>query len=256
MRAMRRGHARFQAGVRVQKIYTLAVLAVCVIGCRAAADVEEIKTTQRQILERLAALEKNDRALLASLRSGQFSIESDPDRIHEIAFGSSPTKGPKDAPVTIVGFSDFQCPFSKSAVGLVDQILAAYPEEVRFVAKQFPLSLLHNDARNAARAALAARRQGKFWEMYDLLFGHQQALDYESLKAYAGTAGMDVVQFEKDMASAEIEVELAADVAEGRRANVTGTPTFFIDGRRLMTRSLEGFRVMIDEALSRTDSNV
>jgi len=234
----------------------LVVMASCVLGCRTAADVEEIKRTQRQIVERLAALEKNDRALLASLRSGHFRTEADPDRMHEIALGTSPVKGPKDAPVTIVGFLDYQCPFSRSAVDLIEQVLATYPTEVKFVAKQFPLSLLHSNARNAARAALAAHRQGKFWEMHDLLYKNHQALDYESLLEYAKDAGLDVPQFAADMASPEIEAELSADITEGQRADVSGTPTYFIEGRRVMSRSFESFKMIIDEALggSKEDS--
>jgi protein-disulfide isomerase len=121
---------------------------------------------------------------------------------------------------------------------------------VRFVAKQFPLTLLHEYSRNAARAALAARQQGKFWEMYDLLFKNQQDLEYEHLTAYAEAIGLDGAQFDKDMASAEIEAQLRADIAEGRRAAITGTPTFFIDGKRVTSRSFESLRMMIEESLS------
>ena len=251
---MRGADGRLKAGIRVCRL-SVAIATACVLGCHTAADVEEIKTTQRQILERLAALEKNDRALLASLRTGQFRVESDPDRVHEITLGTSPSKGLKDAPVTIVGFLDFQCPFSKSAMALVEQVLATYPNEVKFVAKQFPLSLLHENARNSARAALAARRQGKFWDMYDLLFRNQSALDYESLKGYAKTLGMDVALFEADMASPEIEAELAADIAEGQKADVSGTPMYFVDGRRVMSRSFESFRMLIDEALNKAKAD-
>jgi protein-disulfide isomerase len=230
-----------------------AGLAVVVAACGAAGDVEEIKATQRQILRRLAALEKNDRALLASLRSGRFGRTPDPERIYDIPIGESPTRGPEDAAVVFVQFADFQCPFSASSSSLVEQVLTAYPKEVRLVAKQFPLALLHEHARNAARAALAAHRQGKFWEMYEMLFKNQQALDHESLKRYARKIGIDERQFETDMASPEVESALRADIAEGRQAGVTGTPTFFIDGKRVMSRSFESVRLMVEEALNHTN---
>jgi protein-disulfide isomerase len=86
--------------------------------------------------------------------------------------------------------------------------------------------------------------------MYDLLFKNQQALEYQNLRTYARAIGLDEAQFEADMASAEIEAELRADIAEGRRAGVTGTPTFFVDGRRVTSRSFESLRGMIDESLT------
>lgn len=219
-------------------------------GCRTAADVDEIKTTQRQILKRLAALERNDQALLSSLRSGYVPRGPDPDRVYAIDTASSPSKGPESAKVTVVEFLDFQCPFSKSSLGILEEVLAAYPSEVRVVVKQFPLPQLHRDARNAAKAALVAHRQGKFWEMHDLLFRKQRALDHESLRKYARTVGLDVIQFEAGMASAEIEAELRVDIAEGRKAQVMGTPTFFVEGKRVASRSFEAFKALIDEALT------
>jgi protein-disulfide isomerase len=237
---------------RLPRASVVALGAACValsIGCGAAEDIEDIKATQRQILERLAALEKNDKALLASLRTGQLRWGADPDRTHDIEVGTSPTKGPTAAPVTVVAFSDFQCPFCASSVALIEQVLTAYPDEVNYVYKQFPLSQLHKDAWNAAKAALAAHRQGKFWEMHDLLFTNHRALDHESLKGYARAIGLDVGRFEQDMTSAEIEAEVRADIAAGKSVQVTGTPTFFVNGKRVMTRSLETFAAMIDTAL-------
>lgn len=231
------------------------VLVVVVGGCGTATDIEDIKNTQAQILSRLAALEKNDRALLASLRAGQLQREPDPELVHDIEIGESPSKGPLDAPITIVEFADFQCPFSASAEALVDQILATYTDEVRFVVKQYPLTLLHQDARNAARAALAAHRQGRFWEMHDLLFENQHALDLESLLGYAARAGLDVAQFEKDLASPEVEGQLRADISAARKAEITGTPAFFIDGRRVTSRSFESFRVLIEDALKHASNS-
>lgn len=223
--------------------------ALVATGCGTAADVEEIRATQERILERLAALERNDQALLASLRSGAVPDGADPEQVYPIAIGTSPTKGPKDAPVTIVEFLDYQCPFSRSSVELIDEVVRNYPQKIRLVVKQFPLAQLHRDARVAAKAALAAHRQGKFWEMHDLLFDKQHALEYERLRKYARVLGLDVERFDADMAAADIDAELRDDVALGRDVKVSGTPTFFVQGKRVGTRSFEGFKAMIEAAL-------
>jgi protein-disulfide isomerase len=219
------------------------------MGCGTAADVEEIRATQEQILERLVALERNDQALLASLRSGAIRDGADTDQAYDIALGTSPGKGPKEAPVTIVEFLDYQCPFSRSSAELIDEVLRSYPQKIRLVVKQFPLGQLHPDARAAAKAALAAHRQGKFWEMHALLFSKQHALEYERLRRYARVLGLDVERFDSDMASPDIDADLRADVAAGRDAKVSGTPTFFVQGKRVGTRSFEEFKVMIEAAL-------
>jgi protein-disulfide isomerase len=228
----------------------LPAVACAVTGCGTASDIEEIRRTQEEILTRLVALERNDQALLSSLRSGQVPNGPEPTARYEIAIGPSPSKGARDAPVAIVGFIDFECPFSRSSVKLLRDVLAAYPGQVRLVVKQFPLAQLHRDAQAAAKAALAAHRQGKFWEMHDLLFRKQHALEFPRLKRYAQTLALDVDRFEADMASAELEAELRADLAEGRRARVAGTPTFFVNGRRVAARSFEAFRTMIEDALA------
>jgi protein-disulfide isomerase len=229
--------------------WSLIVFTALTLGCGAAADMEEIKTTQRQILKRLAALERNDQALLSSLRSGSAAAGLDLGRVYDITVAGSPAKGAAEAPVTVVEFVDFQCPFSRSSVGLVQEVLEAFPTEVRFVVKQFPLSQLHRHARIAAKAALAAHRQGKFWEMHDALFTRHRSLDYDTVKQHARDIGLEIERFEADMASEELEAELRADVADARKSQVTGTPTFFVNGMRVSTRSFEAFKGMIDEAL-------
>lgn len=226
------------------------VFAALALGCGAAADMEEIKTTQRQILKRLAVLERNDQALLSSLRSGTAPAGLDLGRVYDIALAGSPARGAAHAPITVVQFIDFQCPFSRSSVGLVEEVLEAYPTDVKLVVKQFPLSQLHRDARTAAKAALAAHRQGKFWEMHDALFTHQRSLDYDGVKDRARAVGLEIERFEVDMASTELEADLRADIAEARKSQVMGTPTFFVNGVRVTTRSFEAFKGMIDDLLA------
>jgi protein-disulfide isomerase len=131
----------------------------------------------------------------------------------------------------------------------VDQVLKAYPNEVKFVYKEFPLTSIHQNALNAAKAAVAAQKQGKFWEMHDKLFANQRTLSPDNLKQYAKEIELDEAKFEKDMTSPEVQEQLDADMKLAQEADVRGTPTLFLNGKRVMNRSFEGLKQMIDEAL-------
>ncbi len=131
----------------------------------------------------------------------------------------------------------------------MDQVLKAYPKEVKFVYKQFPLIGMHQNALNASKAALAAQKQGKFWDMHDLLFANQRALQPDNLKQYAQQAGLDVVKFEADMGLPEVQQQIDADLKLGGEVGVGGTPTIYVNGKRLMARGFDGFKQMIDDAL-------
>jgi protein-disulfide isomerase len=131
----------------------------------------------------------------------------------------------------------------------VDQILKDYPKEVKFVYKEFPLTSIHQNALNASKAALAAKKQGKFWEMHDKLFANQRALAPDNLKQYAQEIGLNVDQFEKDMASPEVQKQIDEETKLANEAQVSGTPTLFLNGKRVMNRSVDGLKQMIDEAL-------
>jgi len=220
----------------------LAVLAACGPN---ADDLRELRDGQRQILAKLADLEKK---LEQAPRPMAAPAAPDPNKVYSLPAGDSPSKGPANAPVTIVEFADFQCPFCAKIPGLIDEVLKAYPNDVKFVYKQFPLPM-HANAMNAARAALAASKQGKYWPMYETLFANQRALDTESLKKYAQQVGLDVPQFEKDMASPEIQKQIDDDMSLAKTAQINGTPTLFVNGKRLNDRSVDGFKKMIDEAL-------
>jgi len=133
----------------------------------------------------------------------------------------------------------------------VDQVLAAYPKEVRFVYKQFPLEQIHPNAMNSAKAAAAAGNQGKFWEMHDELFKISKNLAMDEIRKKAELVGLNMKKFDADMASPETEKRVREDLEAGRGADVSGTPTFFINGKRVMNRSLEGMKAMVDEELKK-----
>ena len=131
---------------------------------------------------------------------------------------------------------------------MVDQVLQAYPKEVKFIYKEFPLPM-HANAAPAARAALAAGKQGKFWEMHDKLFANQRALSPENIKQFAHDIGLDMTKFEQDMASPEVQQQINEEMQQGGKAQVGGTPSLFVNGKKVTNRSVEGLKQMIDEAL-------
>jgi protein-disulfide isomerase len=133
----------------------------------------------------------------------------------------------------------------------VDQVLAAYPKEVRFVYKQFPLEQIHPNALNAAKASIAAGNQGKFWEMHDELFKISKNLSMEEIRKKAEEIGLNMKKFDAAFAAPETEKAVRDDLVAGRAADVSGTPTMFINGKRVINRSLEGMKAMIDEELKK-----
>ena len=129
-------------------------------------------------------------------------------------------------------------------------MLQAYPSDVNFVYKQFPLpATMHPNALPSSKAAVAAGKQGKFWEMHDIIFKNNRELSFDKLKEYAGQVGLDVARWEKDYNSPDVQQAIDKELADGRAADVQGTPTFFVNGKRVANRSLEGFKQMIDDAL-------
>ncbi len=164
---------------------------------------------------------------LARLRAGQNRILGDPENIPVVG---SPVRGPSSAKVTLVEFSDFECPFCTAAVAAIDQLLKDYPTEVKLVYKEFPLEM-HPHARLAAEAALAAQDQGKFWEMHDKLFANSRQLSRERIFALAKETGLDMTRFEKDVASGKYDKRIDADLRDGEQAGVEGTPSLFLDGK-------------------------
>ena len=145
-------------------------------------------------------------------------------------------RGSSKAQVTIVEFSDFQCPFCSRVVPTVDKMLKEYPDKIRIVFKQLPLPF-HNNAPLAAEAALAAKEQGKFWEMHDKLFANQQALDRRDLEKYAQEIGLNMDKFKADLDSPAHQEGVDDELAEGKKIGAHGTPTFFINGKPFVARS-------------------
>ena len=156
-----------------------------------------------------------------------------------------------DARVTVEVWSDFQCPFCAKGAATVQQLRQKYGDQVRIVFRHQPLPF-HESARPAAIASMAAHEQGRFWEFHDALFANQQALDRESLLALAGKLKLDVERFRRELASSTWSQYVEAEVTEARRRGVSGTPTFFINGKPLVgAQPLAAFTQAIDAELGR-----
>lgn len=195
---------------------------------------------------------RND--LLADLRKGvaiEVSLKEPARPRFTVAMDNQPMRGPADAPVTIVEFSDFQCPFCSKAEQTVAEVMKTYPTQVRLVYRDFPLTSIHPNAQAAAEAADCAYQTGKYWEYHDDLFQNQTKLSREDLVKYAETVGLDAKRFADCLDGGRGKAGVELDKRDGNRLGVTGTPTFFINGRRLSgAQPLESFKKAIDEELA------
>lgn len=172
------------------------------------------------------------------------------DFVREIEVSNAPFMGPADAPVVIAVFNDFQCPYCARLLPLLKQVLDTYPEEVKLVFKHFPLRN-HRFARQAAIAALAAGRQGKFWEFQEQLFANLKQLSDQKVQEIAKGLSLNEEQFTKDMKDPKIAAAINEDMRDASKAGVRGTPTIFVNGRLLKTRSMEGFDAIIKKELEK-----
>ena len=168
-----------------------------------------------------------------------------------LAKGDAPSFGPADAKVTMVEFSDFQCPYCSKAAEVTHKIKEKYSKQVHFIFRQFPLSF-HDKAHGAAEAGMAANAQGKVWQMHDLMFANQGALDRESLDKYAKQAGLNLATFKKAMDSKQYLAAVDADVKLGGEAAVNGTPSLFLNGARIQDpTNYDAVSGMIEAALKK-----
>jgi protein-disulfide isomerase len=170
----------------------------------------------------------------------------------QIDLAHAPTRGPATAPISLVEFSDFECPFCAQTAPVVRQLLLAYPSQLRFAFKHYPLPM-HKESPLAHEASLAAADQGKFWEMHDLLFAGQDKLTREDLIAKAQQLNLDVARFTKDLDTHRFKPQVESDRQEGNRLGVDGTPFFFINGHAISGGAdLPSFKHLIDAALKDT----
>jgi len=174
-----------------------------------------------------------------------------PPLVQNISVDDDPARGPENAPVTVVMFSDFQCSACAATHPILKKAIEAYPDKVRFVVRDFPIESIHENGFKAALAASAANAQGKFFEYIEILYKNQAALDTASLKKYAAELGLNAKQFELDFNSEKTAAEVRKDMADGDSYGVNSTPTIFVNGVRVRNLSLESFRYTIERAMAK-----
>ena len=178
------------------------------------------------------------------------SILLEPPRVAVAATG--PSRGPASAPVTIVMFTDFQCPYCARVRTTLDQVQQRYGEKVRLVVRQFPLAQIHAQAQKAAEASLCANDQGKFWPLYDAMFTDQKGLAVDALKAKAAELALDATAFNTCLDGGTHATAVQTDLREGMAAGVTGTPAMFVNGRFVSgSVPLDQIIAVIDDELRR-----
>ena len=174
----------------------------------------------------------------------------DPPRLMLDSAGK-PAKGPAGAPIELVEFTDFECPYCQRAEPILQRVFEAYGERIRFVYRAFPLPI-HPNARSAAEAAACAADQNKFWTYHDRLFTNQSKLSDADLKQHAAELGADPARFNKCLDARAHNADVDADIRAGSDAGVTGTPSFFVNGRLISgVAPFEQFKQIIDEELER-----
>ena len=191
-----------------------------------------------------------EKDLSERLRKGaniQWLISDPPQPVQNISVDDDPARGEANAPVTIVEFTDYQCPACAAMHPVLDEVLKSYGNKVRFVVRDFPLNQ-HEWAGKAAEAANAANAQGKFFEYIAVLFKNQKALDVPSLKKYASEVGLDRARFDAALDRGTYAAEVKKDIEDGEMYGIGSTPTIFVNGVQLTVLSAEGLRAAIDRA--------
>lgn len=212
-------------------VLAVASLAFIFNACQSQKNVEE--TVKKYLEENPQVIKTQVQAVLKEQgirgRPPEPSIDDMIKNPVKVGLNNAPVMGPKDAEITIVEFSDFQCPFCKRVVPTMKQLIKEYDGKVNVAFRQHPLSF-HQNAMSAAKASLAANDQGKFWEMHDALFENQRDLSDATIKKIAKDIGLNVSQFEKDWKSNKYDKQIQEDLKFAQSHGATGTPAFFING--------------------------
>jgi protein-disulfide isomerase len=232
-------------------------------GCE-TQDISSIREDLKELIELEKANQKDLQEIKKLLGSRGAPAPSEPASV-VLNIDKSPFKGNKDAKITLIEFSDFQCPFCGRHVrDTVPQLESEYIKtgKVKYVFKDFPLESIHKNAFKASEAANCAGDQGKYWEMHDKLFQNQRALNNEDLLKYAGELNLNTAKFEKCLNGGTYASKVRENISEGQKAGVTGTPAFFLaytegDGSKVKTvnritgaQPYANFKEAIDELLS------
>jgi protein-disulfide isomerase len=235
---------------------SVSIVAALIIGIAVVVGALLIRCSVERATREIAAVEEALREIelrgIPSVRPPTRAARPDPNRRYSVDTQGSPVMGNPEAKLAIVAFSDFQCPFCSRVTSTLEEIAREYGDDVRIVFKHLPLSM-HPKAPAAHAAAEAAHRQGKFWEMHDLIFGDQRGMSPERYLEYAQRIGLDIERFKRDIESDDVKRKIDSDVAEATRLSVTSTPGFFVNGRYLRgAQPFAAFKALIDEEMGRS----
>lgn len=201
-----------------------------------------LQSREKNMAEEAFASEMRRKAAIQS-----FLAEPEPP-VYSINIDDQPAKGNPSAPVTIVEFTDYQCPVCANLQASVELLLKEFGDKVRLVARDFPLPK-HAYAFKAAEAAEAAREQGKYWEYAALLYSNQTALAVEDLKKYASQLGLDRQMFDQALASGKFAAQVQRDLQDGMKVGVYSTPAFFINGKQVPAKTYETLKQALEATL-------
>lgn len=211
-------------------------------------SIEQAKPHIVEFLRQQKAQARRD-AYIGELRTKYKAVVLLKPPVVNVSAAGGPARGGANAPVVIIAFSDYECPYCKSAEATVDKVVKTYGDKVKYIHRNFPLAF-HQHAFEAAEAAACANAQGKFWEYHAKLFAAQD-LSTDKLKAMAGEVGLDRKKFDECLASNQFKAAVEKDMADGAEVGVSGTPAFFINGRMLSgAQPFERFKEVIDEELA------
>ena len=217
---------------------------------RVSGDFAQTKDAIRQYLEQIE-VRQAERAFVDKLRAAasiQVFLIAPESPVFSISTNDQPSLGNANAPVTIVAFTDYQCPSCAAMHPTLERLVTEYGDKVRLVTRDFPLSQ-HTEALKAAEAAEAAREQGKYWEYIHILLRNQSALTVDKLKGYAKELALDQTKFDAALDSGKFAESVQRDVEDGMKLGINGTPTIFINGRRVSAKSYEDLKVSVEKAL-------
>jgi protein-disulfide isomerase len=221
---------------------------------RLAVELAKVQDQIREYLRQQKITERKSEYVETLRANAKITTYLKPPPVYraEILTNGAQSKGAEQAPVKIVKFEDFECPFCKAVQPTLVELLKKYDGKVRLVHKDLPLEAIHPQATLAAEAARCAADQGKFWPYHDLLYSKAPKLGSADLRAYAKELGLDAGAFDQCLESRKHRKAVQEDLAEGAKLGLTGTPSFFINGREISgAQPLEAFAAMIDEELSR-----
>lgn len=210
---------------------------------------DEVKDSISQFMNRRASQDARDAMLSQIRKDAKVDVKLEPPRV-TVETGDNPSKGPKNAPITIVEFTDYQCPFCGRVRPTINQIMDKYKDQVHYVLRDYPLPF-HGNSKKAHEAAHCAGDQDKYWEMNVLLFKNQTALEIGKLKEYAKEVGLNQAKFDKCLDSGKYAKKVDENQAYGSKVGVNGTPAFFVNGISLSgAQPLGAFVEIIDAELA------